>query len=688
MDFLCKYKEDNEKNLSGDDLALYKECYDLMIESIRGIIIKFQVFRWLYKLDIGTGKDKSYKIKRVVLEEDNIVVEDESNDAHSDSERPQVKSKRPINQDLILPDEEDDDDDTAGEAIAGGRKKKKNAIKEYKAALSSIGSKAGTGHSLSSASHGKKVVDKVLITEDDYSTSENWLINDLSDKKNKKQSYYTSGMSVGSNKRKHRADDQENEENCDEDDDFAQAFRRNKNKENRMETIDSSSSEDLTSSNTFRSKSKSKKRIIDSNVNDENEPLNRMECSDVIETDRIGPIHSPFKSTENTSSKSKPRQVKITKMLEPSGVKKTSSDNIERSSMIQDTSMPISESDLRRLNISNASNSSLNSINSNSIGNQMNSTVKIRAVIGTLNLCVPVADANSITVNDLTKQILSRYKAMFYQNDPTYREPEKVLLKSSDDMILFDQDYIKDVLDLSDSKCSVHVVIESVKEAPSSSDIYEELCVRTQSGMAHENLKKELKQSQETCSINLSGSFCASSMKHFELVVEAVKLSNKTSPDYLKKLIKIDLDSNYLGDQMVCAIIESVVAECSVIKVLNLSNNSISNKTLKTFSELASNSSRFRVIIITEIILNYINLIRHFKSLEVLNLNGNDFDASTVELATVLSNIVSNLPSLRELYMSDCKLEVSDQLDNGWLSFFQSIKSSNLIKLLVEILFK
>ena len=49
------------------------------------------------------------------------------------------------------------------------------------------------------------------------------------------------------------------------------------------------------------------------------------------------------------------------------------------------------------------------------------------------------------TIDDLTVQIVTRYKTIF-SNDPQYREPEKVILKSSDDLILFGEDLIKDVL--------------------------------------------------------------------------------------------------------------------------------------------------------------------------------------------------------------------------------------------------
>ena len=49
------------------------------------------------------------------------------------------------------------------------------------------------------------------------------------------------------------------------------------------------------------------------------------------------------------------------------------------------------------------------------------------------------------TIDVLTTQITTRYKAIF-KNDPTFREPDNVILKSSDDLILFGEDLIKDVL--------------------------------------------------------------------------------------------------------------------------------------------------------------------------------------------------------------------------------------------------
>ncbi len=49
------------------------------------------------------------------------------------------------------------------------------------------------------------------------------------------------------------------------------------------------------------------------------------------------------------------------------------------------------------------------------------------------------------TIEELTTQIVTRYKVIFC-NEPTYREPKKVILKSADDLILFGKDSISDVL--------------------------------------------------------------------------------------------------------------------------------------------------------------------------------------------------------------------------------------------------
>ena len=129
--------------------------------------------------------------------------------------------------DVIDDDEEDEDEEAQVEKSSSSdprlKKKKKKAIVDYRTAMSSVGSKAVTSKSgfirpkTSSASG-------VLVSENDYSTSENWLIEDMglsgtgttttvsrAKTSSKPSSEFTSGSSIrgsnsgASNKRKHAA---------------------------------------------------------------------------------------------------------------------------------------------------------------------------------------------------------------------------------------------------------------------------------------------------------------------------------------------------------------------------------------------------------------------------------------------------------------------------------------------------
>ena len=61
-----------------------------------------------------------------------------------------------------------------------------------------------------------------------------------------------------------------------------------------------------------------------------------------------------------------------------------------------------------------------------------------------VKLWSPFSNVN-VTIDELTSQIVSRYKVI-NSSEPSFREPDKVTLKSSDDLILFGKDLIKDVL--------------------------------------------------------------------------------------------------------------------------------------------------------------------------------------------------------------------------------------------------
>lgn len=186
----------------------------------------------------------------------------------------------------------------------------------------------------------------------------------------------------------------------------------------------------------------------------------------------------------------------------------------------------------------------------------------------------------------MTTQILTRYKTIF-SNDSTFREPEKVILKSSDDLILFGEDLISDVLS---DMCQVQVLIESYKNAPKLNELYEQMC-KSKNIQSFVNLKSILKESEESLNLDLK-EVCFDSLemsKHFEIMFESIKQSSKTfangQADYLKCLNKIDLSSNYLTDQIVISFFENIFVECSNLKSLDLSHNLLTLKSLKFLAD-------------------------------------------------------------------------------------------------------
>ena len=167
-------------------------------------------------------------------------------------------SKKSINSDLILPDTDDENEEELDNTVT--KKSKKNAIKEYREALYGIGSKSASAIT-SSLSHGKKVIDKVIVSENEYDANQDWLINDVNvaEKKivNKKFSGTKLGTSTG-NKRKHRVE---------EDDDDRENYFEMKEQQNNVELTDSNDTNDDEADYQFcrvGTSNAAKKRIIDS----------------------------------------------------------------------------------------------------------------------------------------------------------------------------------------------------------------------------------------------------------------------------------------------------------------------------------------------------------------------------------------------------------------------------------------
>jgi hypothetical protein len=266
-----------------------------------------------------------------------------------------------------------------------------------------------------------------------------------------------------------------------------------------------------------------------------------------------------------------------------------SSESIPKKPTSNDTSVQLStsESDLKKLSLNNSSN------NVSAVaqpGQTSNTTWKLKAVIDKRNLLIPVSNT-SATIDDLTRQILTRYKAMFATSDPTFREPEKVLLKSSDDLILFGQDLIKDVLNVDDPKCEVHVLIESLKDAPTLSGFYEQTC-QLKDTCAFENVTRALKTSEESFGLDLKDITAAVNgnvqARLFDTLAEAIRLNSRTNFDYLKRLTSVDLSSNFLTDQLAIQVLESLFSDCVNLQRLNLADNLLTAKSLKVVCDAAS----------------------------------------------------------------------------------------------------
>lgn len=191
-----------------------------------------------------------------------------------------------------------------------------------------------------------------------------------------------------------------------------------------------------------------------------------------------------------------------------------------------------------------------------------------------------------MTIDDLTAQIVTRYKTIF-SSDPTYREPEKVILKSSDDLILFGQDLIKDVLS---NMCQVQLVIETWKDAPKLAELFEEMCVNKGLPMSAV-LSTNLKESETSFGLNLSqmSSNYLLTKQYADVVLESVRSYSKQPNNcYLRNLVKLDLSKNMLTDEITIDLFNLFLSETHNLKVLDLSFNLIGVKSLRQLAEMAN----------------------------------------------------------------------------------------------------
>lgn len=261
-------------------------------------------------------------------------------------------------------------------------------------------------------------------------------------------------------------------------------------------------------------------------------------------------------------------------------------------------------------------------------------------------------------------------------------------MKNSDDLILFGDDLIKDVLsDMS----QVKVLIETYKTKPKFFQFYEEFCTSQQKKFFPLIIEK-LKKSEESACLILNNLVLDKNQipVQFELLFEAMIVNfRQLLPQeniFIKKLVHLDLSCNYLSDIMMNSFFEKIFFSLDNLKHLNLSNNNLTIKTLKQISEMSmgSNFGMERKLNVYNFIFSFLKFF-HFKFLETINISGNDFSPHLIcglnisDLANYLSNIVKLSPMLIELNISDCKInfEFSRQQDNGGFSIKKFFKNIN-----------
>ncbi len=171
-------------------------------------------------------KDRNYKVKKVIVVEDDVLVE------ANDQEEKELPSSRSIIRNKLIDLDSDDDDDEKDKNKSSSNKKK-NSVRQYKEAINIIGSKSNI---IGSTTSGKKGLDKVIVSETEYNLNDKWLINDIEKKSHQAQKHHKNS------KRKFSFNSDLEEEDKDE--------------------------EDLISTNETKKNSKSSSKVFDSDEED------------------------------------------------------------------------------------------------------------------------------------------------------------------------------------------------------------------------------------------------------------------------------------------------------------------------------------------------------------------------------------------------------------------------------------
>ncbi len=416
--------------MSAAELQLFQELYETMLHSIR-------------------GKDKTYKVKKVLIAEDESYITDNessldskpaasssapkksssSNVASVSSHHSNYKSTKQSKSDkmrsLLYSDDEEEANDSDHQHADSDepsrntdKKKKTKAVCEYREAMTRLA--GGKGNSLSAnVSSSKKCLDKVLITESEFSANENWLIEDI-----EKRSEHATANRVDTHERtsstkrkyakkaeKSESENEEsvrnnhlNEEEDDEEEDDYLMFKKNRNPVkspiSKKRLIDDEENcegkvyactgagdlyfteEDSNDAST-KAGPTSERSPLKSN-NSLNSLMNKgnkhvADLNDEHQDDLV--ITSPFKRAK-FGSKHK-TQLKITSMVKHCSLKSSSDHEMNDIMIVRET--------LPRVKEATTVSTSTRSNESSSSSSDKNQTWKIKAIVDNKNFLIPVS---------------------------------------------------------------------------------------------------------------------------------------------------------------------------------------------------------------------------------------------------------------------------------------------------------
>ena len=112
----------------------------------------------------------------------------------------------------------------------------------------------------------------------------------------------------------------------------------------------------------------------------------------------------------------------------------------------------------------------------------------------------------------------------------------------------------------------VNLVIETFKNAPTISEIYEQTCA-SKSLTIYSNIKSALKESETSFNLDLKNINIdtRNASKQFDVIMESIKINSKhqlNNNAYFTNLLQINLSKNMLYDELVISFVHNILVEC------------------------------------------------------------------------------------------------------------------------------